>query len=218
MSAQQVYILGHSLGAARAWLYAWSRIKRGLRVDGVYALASPNPGDSSIGATMETHQSAHGLIARNLLNGRDFVGDVPVDLKMLGEEYVQPWKFTEICETPPMPRKFAAWHSIALYQAGAHKLFPSGGVVEIGQAADIIARLYQTADGWDWINPVDGAYCAVQGTAAGAKCAIFRGSITPLDWLDDFDAIQINVLGSRVSRGFWSGVAAAQDVLDAQLS
>ena len=32
MTEAPIYLLGHSLGAARAWLAAWSRVKRGLRV------------------------------------------------------------------------------------------------------------------------------------------------------------------------------------------
>ena len=40
----EIYIGGHSLGAAEAYEYAYSRVKRGLRVDGVYCLAPPRPG------------------------------------------------------------------------------------------------------------------------------------------------------------------------------
>lgn len=219
MITAPVFIGGHSLGAAHAFLYAWSRIKRGLPVAGIYALASPNPGDSTIRQTLESHQAINGLTVSSLWNGRDYVPGVPIDIELFDEDYARPWADTEIYEVPPdRPIKLDAWHGIALYQAGAHKLPPSGAAVELGTGADLIARLYQTADGWDWISPVDGAYWAIKILPNGARLAIARGSVTLADWLDDFDARQIVVMGARVSEGFWRGVAAAQEALDAHLA
>lgn len=49
MANRPIFYVGHSLAAARAHLAAFGRIRRGMRVDGVYAFAPPNPGDRHIG-------------------------------------------------------------------------------------------------------------------------------------------------------------------------
>jgi hypothetical protein len=187
-------------------------MKRGLRVDGVYALAPPNAGDSSIGRTVEAYQAVNGLIARSLANGRDMVPDVPPDLAMFGEEYVQPWPLTEIYEepVPGQPLSFDPWHAIKLYQAGAAKLAPTGGALTLVEAAALVAELYGTADGWDWKHEVNGAYCVGHVTQGGVRCAIFRGSDTLLDWRLDFDFSKTVVMGAGLPTGFWQGVAGAE--------
>jgi hypothetical protein len=217
MSGGPIFIGGHSLGAARAWEYVYSRLVRGLRVDGVYPLAPPNPGNKTIATVINMHQA--NLIIQSVKNGRDLVPDVPVDLPLVGEEYVQPWPFTEINQPPPSNDSWGvfAWHHIELYQAGANALPKTGAAIELSDAADQIAALYQTQTGWDWINPVDGFYTALKIFPNGAKLLIFRGSTTGKDWLDDFDATQIDVMNARMSRGFWAGISPIQDQLDAQL-
>jgi pimeloyl-ACP methyl ester carboxylesterase len=209
----EVYIAGHSLGAAEAYEYAFSRIKRGLRVDGIYCLAPPRPGNSVLANTLLSSVKT----ARSLKNRRDIVPSVPIDIEWLGEEYVQPYPFEEIDEKPPAPGLFAD-HSILLYAAGAQKLKPLGVSVEIAEAATQIARLYADTTGWDWINPVNGRYWAMKIMPSGAKLMIRRGSVTVEDWLMDFDAIQIPVLGAAVSRGFWSGVQPVESAMDYQLA
>jgi pimeloyl-ACP methyl ester carboxylesterase len=207
----EVYIGGHSLGAAEAYEYAYSRLKRGLRVDGIYCLAPPQPGDSVLAAGL-----AGVPVVRALHNRRDIVTSVPIDLKWLGEEYVQPRPLEQIDEKPASPGLFKD-HSVLLYAAGAQKLPPLGVSVEIGPAAAEIARLYVDATGWDWISAVDGLYWAMKVMPSGAKLMIRRGTASVHDWLDDFDAIMIQVMGARVSRGFWAGVESIQLELDAQL-
>jgi Lipase (class 3) len=209
----EVYIGGHSLGAAEAYEYAFSRIKRGLRVDGIYCLAPPRPGDSVLASTL----LASVTVARALKNRRDVVPSVPVDIAWMNEEYVQPYPFEEINEKPTTSGLFAD-HNIALYAAGAQKLKPLGVPVEIGEAATQIARLYTDATGWDWINPINGRYWAMKIMPSGAKLMIRRGSVTVQDWLDDFDAIQIPVMGARMSQGFWAGVQPIESVMDQQLA
>jgi hypothetical protein len=146
----EVYVGGHSLGAARAYEYAYARVKRGLRVDGIFALAPPNPGDQTIGAAL-----ASVPLIRSLKNGRDIVPDIPVDIKWLGEQYVQPRPFEELDERPASNDLdfLARWHHVQLYVAGAKKLMEPGGAVTLADAADQIARLYADPSGWDWINP-----------------------------------------------------------------
>jgi hypothetical protein len=209
----EVYIGGHSLGGAEAYEYAFSRIKRGLRVDGIYCLAPPRPGDSTLANTL----LASVKVARALKNRRDIVPSVPVDIELLDEEYVQPYPLIEINEKPTT-FGLDADHNIALYVAGAQKLKPLGVSVEIGEAAIQIARLYTDTTGWDWISTVNGRYWAMIVMPSGAKLMIRRGSVTLRDWLDDFDAVQIPVMGARVSQGFWAGVAPMESVMDQQLA
>ncbi len=78
----KVYIAGHSLGAARAFLYAFSRVRRGLPVDGLFACGCPNPGNAVIGGVLQ-HA---GIAVRSIKNRRDLVTDVPVDIALLGEQ------------------------------------------------------------------------------------------------------------------------------------
>lgn len=208
----EVYIGGHSLGAAAAYEYAYSRMRRGLRVDGIYALAPPQPGDRMLAVGL-----AQVPLVRALKNRRDIVTAVPIDIAWLGEEYVQPRPLEEIDEKPLSGGLFRD-HSVTLYAAGAAKLPPRGVSVEIGAAAAEIARLYVDATGWDWISDVDGLYWAMKVMPSGAKLMIRRGTMTVHDWLDDFDAIMIPVLGARMSRGFWGGVAPIESILDQQLA
>ncbi len=208
----EVYIAGHSLGAAEAYEYAFSRVKRGLRVDGIYALAPPRPGDGVLAAGL-----AGVKVVRALRNLRDIVPEVPVNIALLGEDYQQPRPLTEINEPPTTTGLFAE-HHITLYLAGALKLPPLGVSVEIGPAAVEIARLYVDATGWDWIDTTNGRYWAMKVMPSGDKLMIRRGSVTVQDWLDDFDAIETTVLGARMSRGFWAGVAPIEATLDQQLA
>ena len=219
MSDAPVYVIGHSLGAARALQYAWSRLRRGFRLDGVYAFAPPNPGDGAIGATYALPSFAR-VVKCSYKNRRDLVTDVPVDLPLLGEEYVQPFPFFEMDEAPAPGDSWGIFcdHHIELYRAGARKLPKLGVALEAGDACDIVARLYKSLDGWDWVNPTDGGVCAVTRTPMGANVAVFRGSVTEKDWLDDFDAWQSEVMGARVSDGFWRGVINNQPALDARLA
>ena len=219
MSDVPIFIAGHSLGAARAWEYAYSRLFRGLRVDGVYALAPPRPGNHMISVEISAHSER--LSLRSLWNLRDIVPAVPIDLELLNEEFEQPWPTVEITEPPTDPKyiDIDPDHNISLYVAGAKKIPDDAGVaITLGDAADQIQRLYQTTDGWDWINAVSGSYFGMKVMPNGAKLMMPRGTITAKEWLMDFDAIQIDVLNARMSRGFWSGIAAVQDELDAQLA
>jgi hypothetical protein len=210
-----VFLAGHSLGAARAILYGWSRLRRGLRVDGIYAFAPPNPGDRFIGETYGLGGFSH-IVKRSFKNRRDLVCDVPVDRLTLGEEYVQPWPLEEMNEPSP---GIGPWsdHYMQLYWQGAHKLPLTGAAIEVAMAADQVANLYRTVEGWTWSNPIDGQVWAMLEMGDRGRLMMARGTQTELDWLDDFDAIQVKVMGARVSEGFWRGVAAVQDQLDAQL-
>lgn len=211
-----IYIGGHSLGGAEAYAYAFSRLRRGLPVAGIFALAPARPGDGVIGATFD---ATPGLTSRAVHNQGDPIPDVPFDMQLVDEVYEQPHPFEMIDEAPaPGSDIIFGRHKIALYQTGCAKLPQGDGPIKLSQAADAIARLYATAEGWDWINPVDGLYWAMT-MINGARLMIRRGSQTDIDWFrQDFDALEIPVHGARISRGFWSGVEPIEAALDAALA
>lgn len=208
-----VYVAGHSLGAARAALYGFSRVARGLPLTGIFLFGCPNPGDGKIGAAL----SRAPVAIRNVRNRRDLVTDVPVDLPWLGEEYVQVAPFEETDEPGADGGPFRD-HHIALYQAGCAKL-PDGNVaLSLNVAVTAVADLYGPGGDWAWEHFVDGQYWAVRTFPNGDRLAVARGSVTALDWLDDFDAVQETVLGARISAGFWTGVGPVEAALDAALA
>lgn len=221
MTDAPVFIGGHSLGGQRAYQYAYSRLVRNLRVDGIYALAPPMPGDGVIGNLFRANQATMSI--RGLWNQRDIVPRVPIDMELLNEEFEQPWTLIETDESPTSTTRrlidIDPYHNISLYVAGAQKVPDDPGVaVKLGEAAVQIERLYITDEGWDWINPVNGAYWAMKVMPSGARLMIPRGTQTAWEWFQDFDAFQIPVLGARMPRGGWSGVAAIEAELDRVLA
>ena len=67
---------------------------------------------------------------------------------------------------------------------------------------------------WSAEFPHDGGYAALR-REPGYDVAVWRGSVTPIDWLDDFDSLPVldPVLG-WVHQGFRAGVEAVQAQLD----
>ena len=211
------------MGAADAALYAHSRRVRGLRVDGVYLFACPRPGDGNVAASLSIIREG-GAPVVSVQNADDDVTWVPFDAHAgeMGWDYVDAAPFTGIAEPAPwsdfLIDPFFCHHHIALYVAGVHKLAANGAAVGINQAVDEVARLYDTADGWDWINPVDGLYWACRRFPNGAKLMIRRGSRTGRDWLtEDFRFDQWDWYGARASVGFCAGIEPVQAALDAEL-
>jgi hypothetical protein len=140
-------------------------------------------------------------------------------MAFLDEDYEQPWPLEAIDETPlPGSDIIFGRHQVCLYEAGCAKLPQGNGPILLGHAAHEIARLYDDPTNWSWINPVDGLYWAMI-KINGARLMIRRGSHTRTDWFrEDFNAVEIPVLGARMSRGFWMGVAPVQEKLDAALA
>lgn len=216
MSECPVFIGGHSLGGADAYEYAYSRLVRGLRVDGLFVLAPARPGDAMITARFK---ATKGLTIRGIANVGDPIPGVPFDMAFLDEDYEQPWPLEEIDETPaPGSDIIFGRHQVRLYERGCAKLPQGNGPILLSQAAHEIARLYDDAANWDWINPVDGLYWAMI-KINGARLMIRRGSTTKTDWFrEDFNAVEIPILGARMSRGFWMGVGPIEEKLDAALA
>lgn len=216
----EIYCAGHSLGAADAAIYALSRIKRGLRVDGLYLFACPRPGDAALRAGLRPVPLI--LSVKNIDDG---ITDVPMDVhvKEQGWAYCDANPFEHIHEKPSfvdfLTDPFFAHHHIQHYVIGTHKLPAVGGAVGSNQAVDQVALLYETAVGWDWINPVDGLWWGMRRFPNGARLMIRRGSKTGKDWFnEDFDFAQEERYGARVSRGFGAGVWPVEAALDAALA
>lgn len=215
------FIAGHSLGAADAALYAYSRVKRGLRVDGVFLFACPRPGNAVIGANLKNAA----IPLRSIRNLGDGVPDVPLDVHaaQFGWAYANVAPFEMIDEPPSfaafMADPFFAHHNISLYQMGAHEL-PQGSLdITLGQAVDEVARLYTDTTDWNWISTANGLYWSMVRFPNGASLIIRRGSVTGRDWLgEDFDFNEIGLFDARVSNGFWLGVGPIENELDATVA
>lgn len=223
MNESPIFLAGHSLGGGETLQYAFSRLKRGLRVDGVYAFAPPRPGDNYIGEYFATQP---GVIFQAFRNHRDPVPELPINLKFLHERYEQPLVLTELNE-PGSDGTIFADHHIVYYVAGVGKLKSIDAPVSALEAAQACADLYTDTPPWHWQHNVDGQQCAIRIMPNGARLLVFMGTKTPLQWLHDFDALQINLWitapkdgppDARVSRGFWAGVGPIEAELDAQLA
>lgn len=216
-----VFVTGHSLAAAETDLYAYSRVKRGLAVDGVYTFGNPRPGNSIIGVATSSVPIWRAI--RNYC-GRfpnyDLVTSVPFDVEPL-LDYAQPAPFEDIDEpaAPNDPWLEFRYHHSQLYQAGCRKLPPtgSGAAVELVEAIDAVQDLYNGVGQWDVRHFVDGQYWGMRKLPNGARLLVFRGSTTPLDWIHDLETWQIDLYGAKVSAGFWAGVEGSLNALDAAL-
>lgn len=219
MSDGPIFIGGHSLGAADAALYAYSRVARGLRIDGVYLFACPRPGSDEIGRALRGVPTL-----ASIKNDHDGITGVPFDVHVMaqGWDYGDVAPFDLIRETPSFADfildPFFSHHHIDLYQAGINRLAPTSAAISLQQAVDECAALYNTDRGWDWINPVDGLWWAMV-KAGDARLLIRRGSKTGRDWLkEDFDFGQVDYHGARASRGFLAGVVPIEAELDRVLA
>lgn len=215
MSGERFYI-GHSRGGAVAYLAAYSRLKRSLRVDGVYAWAPARPGNHVIGETFTASNLAVRAL-RNIADPIDPVPETPLNLPLVNEEYNEPVPFETFSEpsTPPDDWGPLSSHHFELYQAGCKSLDQGTWALPLNQACDLCAQLYaDPVNGWDVVIPIDGSRWAVQFLPNDVKVAISRGSQTGRDWIDNFKAWQIDRLGARVSAGFWVGLSPVESELD----
>lgn len=218
--SNSVWIIGHSLAAAEAAEYAFDRWMRKLLVSGVYLFASPQPGNAVLGAAataIPVWRSIQNRSGPHFPN-YDLVTSVPFEAGPL-LDYSQPSPF-ELINEPPLandPWGLFRYHHFELYQAGAHKMPKTGALVELADAADAVADLYNGVGQWDVKNFVDGQYWGARKLPNGALLLVFRGSKTATDWIHDFDFRQIVLHGARISAGFWKGPQASLDLLDKAL-
>jgi Lipase (class 3) len=220
-TAVSVFLGGHSLGASDAALEAYSRVRRGLPLDGLFLFACPRPGDHVVWDTL----AAAKVPILSVVNDQDGVCDVPFDVhvQQLGWSYERAPIAPEIFEAPSfadfLADPFFAHHHIQLYQRGTNKLEAGSLAITNQQAVAQVARLYDPSTaGWDWINTTDGLYWGMV-KIGDARLMIRRGSKTGTDWLnEDFDFNEIDLYGAKVSQGFWAGVGPIESELDKALS
>lgn len=206
-----IYIAGHSLGAARAALYAFSRIKRGLPVDGVFLFGCPRPGDAVIRDTLA------GVPVRSVKNGDDPITDVPLDVELLDLEYLNVRPFEHVSE--PYTPNLQDWgpfnaHHIELYQEGCKALPDNGTLLGAVQA---VYDLYNLLGDWKMTHQENGRYWG-ERKVGNDRFLVARGSTTAYDWVEDFRFAQQPVYGAQVSEGFWDGVGPIMELLDGAIS
>ena len=74
---------------------------------------------------------------------------------------------------------------------------------------DLAAATYDATADWDYLYQTDNVYCGVKNIG-GFAVAAFRGSITPLDWLHDLEAVPFSTLDiGMVHSGFYRGIPDA---------
>lgn len=202
-----IYIAGHSLGAARAALYAFSRLKRGLPVDGVFLFGCPRPGDSAIRDALAT------IPVRSVKNSGDPVTDVPLDVELLDLEYLDVRQFEQVNQ--PYTPNLEDWgpfnpHHIELYQEGC-KTLPDNGTLLV--AVQAVYDLYNLLGTWGMTHQENGRYWGSR-RVGNDLFLVARGSTTAYDWVEDFRFAQQEVYGAQVSEGFWDGVGPIMGLLD----
>lgn len=102
---------GHSLGAARAWLYAGRLVAQGSPPAGVTVFGSPRPGCLPLG------QILAGVPKKSYRNGLDPVCEVPLPFATF--PVIQMTDFTDIhIEPTDWSEGPMAWHNINLYAEG----------------------------------------------------------------------------------------------------
>ncbi len=87
-------------------------------------------------------------------------------------------------------------------------------MLNVADCCRLYRPIYDGGGEWDHLFPIDGSYAAVK-RVDGIDYVIFRGSTTPLDWLEDFSALMIDdhQLGP-VHGGFRGGVLAVMYQID----
>lgn len=111
-------IAGHSLGAARALLFAaLANTDVNHCIESVITFGAPRPGGQKLKNILAP------VMIRSYKNAGDPVADVPIDIPLI-EPYCEPREFTVLYE-PPQPNDpwgIVAPHHLQLYQAGVSKL------------------------------------------------------------------------------------------------
>jgi pimeloyl-ACP methyl ester carboxylesterase len=106
-----LYVLGHSLGAARAAAIAGMLVLNNKLVERLVLCGCPKPGMIALKTLLSP------VPCVNYRNGRDPVPDLPVPLPPLLEwRAVAPLTLLNV--PPPDPSDAMAWHHIALYVKG----------------------------------------------------------------------------------------------------
>lgn len=226
-SRSPLVVAGHSLGAAEASIYAYSRIKRGLPLDQIFVFGCPRPGNGVLQSVVP--QVPVWLSVRNAKPSpanridHDLVTDVPFDVSWLGDTYLEPVPFHDGYSEPLAndPWGIFRYHHIQLYQA----LCVTLAGIDVGvrnllvTTVNAVADLYYNPNAdWSFEHFINGQYWGGRTLPDGTKLLIARGSTTELDWVHDFESVgQSEFYDAKVSSGFLAGVAPAMADLDAWL-
>jgi predicted lipase len=114
-TVQPLVVTGHSLGAARAYIFAGLCAVKKIPVAKVTVFGSPRPGFSKLKDILSDTE------IESYRNGDDPVPDVPLTVLPLFP-YIEPAPFIFLNESPVNGDDPVAWHNIALYAAGVKNL------------------------------------------------------------------------------------------------
>lgn len=208
----KLFVAGHSLGAARAAIYAYYRLSQTLHVDGLYLFGCPNPGNRLIGKKLSS------IPVLSYKNRRDLVTNIPVNIEFLNEEYVPVSPFLELNERAPKGDSWGIFsdHHSELYQKGINRLsgtWTSNLTITPIDAINAVVDMYNHTGTWSWTHFVNGEYCGIRNIN-GDKLVVFRGSTTALDWTNDIEVLQTTAYGARMSQGFLEGVTPVIPQMD----
>ena len=112
-----VYVTGHSLGAARACIFAAMEKLAGFEVAGLTVFGCPRPGAAKLKALLST------ISVKSYRNCNDPVCEVPLDIPLL-DPYEDVRPFIELNAEPPENDPWGpfAAHHFELYQKGLDAL------------------------------------------------------------------------------------------------
>lgn len=118
ISSKPILITGHSLGAARALIFAGLLEVAGVKPEKVVIFGSPRPGAEKLKFILS------GMAINSYRNRHDPVPNCPFDLP--GMPYVHPRDLIQVDAPPSQPDTWGllADHHIQLYQTAMKGLFP----------------------------------------------------------------------------------------------
>jgi hypothetical protein len=157
-----------------------------IELIGLHLFGCPRPGFQPLADALAPYPVS------NWRNGdarsHDFVTNLPFNLP--GLPYVEPRDFRLVTAPPPVGDDWGlfAWHHMALYREG---LEGADASPEDKAISDLLLLLYSgDCTQWDAIRQPqqsDGVCWALRHMD-GWDALLFRGSVTPQDWLRDFTA------------------------------
>lgn len=114
VAGNKVIVVGHSLGAGHAAIYAGYRLAVGSSVDRVIMFGEPRAGCSKLAGILS--QTKLYSFRNEDANGHDYVTDVPAPIPLLAP-YVHPTTFTDVSASPVSSDRWGLfrYHHFGLY-------------------------------------------------------------------------------------------------------
>lgn len=125
-----VVVVGHSLGAGHAQLYAARRLANGMKVNRLLLFGSPRAGMQALASILE--HAAIWSFRNQDPDGHDLVTDVPLKLGPL-LAYCHPCNLTDVSKTPPAGDGWGLfrYHHFGLYCAALGATGPAAASLAV---------------------------------------------------------------------------------------